>query len=230
MEKISIITPTYNEKENLPILVKKLFADMRKYDVELIVVDDNSLDGTGKLADEFAKKNKKIKVVHRPRKMGLGSAFVDGTKVADGDVFLLMDADLSHDSKDFPKLLNKISEGYDIVVGSKYVSGGKTQDKPFRIFVSKMFCLFTSTFLWINIKDNMSGLFAIRREVLEKIKLNPIGFKVMIEIAFKAKKLGYKIIEVPITFHKRKHGKEKGGIKEAVRFLRLAFELRFGLR
>jgi len=230
MEKISVITPTYNERENLPILVDKLFADLKDYDFELIIVDDNSPDGTGDLADKLSRTNKRIKVVHRPRKMGLGSAFVDGTKVADGKIVLLMDSDLSHDSKDFPKLLNKIDQGYDMVIGSKYVSGGKTQDKSSRLAASRIFCLTASFILWLNIRDSASGLFTIRMEVLNKIKLNPIGFKIMIETAFKAKKAGCKIAEVPITFHKRIHGKQKGGFREAFRFLRLIFELRFGLR
>lgn len=230
MEKISIITPTYNEKENLQILVDKLFADMKDYDIELIIVDDNSPDGTGKIADEISKTNDNVKVIHRPRKMGLGSAFVDGVKAASGNIFLLMDSDLSHDSKDFPKLLEKLSEGYDMVIGSKYVLGGKTQDKPSRLAASRIFCLLTSFVLWMNIRDSASGLFAIRREAMNKIKLKPIGFKVMIETAFKAKKSGAKITEVPITFHKRKFGRQKGGFKEAFRFMRLVFELRLGLR
>jgi len=230
MEKISIITPTYNERENIQKLADKLFIDLRRYDIELIIVDDNSPDGTGELADELSKRNKKIKVIHRLGKNGLGSAFVDGTKVAKGDVFLLMDSDLSHDSKDLPKLLEKIKQGYDMVIGSKYVSGGKTEDKPTRMVASKAFCLLASLVLWLNIKDSASGLFAIRKEVFRKIKLNPLGFKIMIEIAFKAKKFSCKITEVPISFHKRKFGKQKGGFTEAFRFLRLIFELRLGLR
>jgi dolichol-phosphate mannosyltransferase len=162
--------------------------------------------------------------------MGLGSAFIDGTKIASGDIFVLMDSDLSHDSKDLPKLLNKISQGWDMIIGSKYVSGGRTQDRPLRIFASKIFCFLSSFILLVDIKDSASGLFAIKKNVLNKIKLRPIGFKVMIETAFKAKKLGSKIIEVPITFHKRKYGKQKSGLKEAFTFLRLVFELRFGLR
>jgi dolichol-phosphate mannosyltransferase len=230
MEKISIIAPTYNERENLPILVDRLFVDLKDYDIELIIVDDNSPDGTGKVADELSQKDGRISVVHRPRKMGLGSAFVDGTKVAKGEIFLLMDSDLSHDSKDFPKMLDKIEQGYDMVIGSKYVPGGRTEDRLSRIAASRFFCLITSFVLWLNIKDSASGLFVIRKEMFKKVKLNPIGFKVMIETAFKAKKFGCKITEVPVTFHKRKHGKQKGGFREAFRFIRLIFELRLGLR
>lgn len=230
MENISIIVPTYNEKENLSILVGKIFTHLKIYKIEVVIVDDNSPDGTGKLADKLSSKNRKIKVVHRPKKMGLGSAFVDGTKVASGDIFVLMDSDLSHDPNDIRKLLNKINEGYDMVIGSKYVPGGKTHDKSSRILASKFFCLLASSILWINIRDSASGFFAVKRKVFKKIKLKPIGFKIMIEMAFKAKKFGFKISEVPISFHKRIHGKQKGGFKEAFRFLRLIFELRFGLR
>ncbi len=145
-----------------------------------------------------------------------------------------MDGDFSHDPKDLQKLINKINE-HDIVIGSRFVSGGKNEDKLHRKFTSFLFRKITSFILGLEIKDSMSGFVVVKKYIYDNLSLNPIGYKINMEIMFKAKKKNYKICEVPINFHKRKAGKTKvgvsfSGLKEGFRILSYMFELKLGLR
>jgi dolichol-phosphate mannosyltransferase len=185
---------------------------------EIIVVDKS--DVTPKI--------KRARVV-RQKSDGLGKAFLEGLELAKGNVVVLMDGDGSHRPEDLPKLIEK-TKSYDIVIGSKYVKGGKTKDKLYRILISRIFCLFASLVLGLKIKDNMSGFAAVRREVYEKVKLNPIGFKINTELLYKAKKFGFKATEVPIIFEERKFGKSKRTLKEGLKTLKYILELRFRWR
>jgi len=148
-------------------------------------------------------------------------------KFAKGDVIVLMDGDGSHRPEDLPRLIEK-TKAYDVVVGSKYVKGGKTKDKLYRILISRIYCFLTSLILGLKIKDNMSGFVAVRREVYEKIKLDPIGFKINTELFYKAKKFGFKTVEVPIIFEKRKFGKSKATLEEGLKILKFILKLRLG--
>lgn len=210
--KVSVIIPTKDEP-----LVEKLVNEIRKkISCEIIIVDKS----------REKKKIKKAKVIFQ-KSNGLGNAILEGLKHAKGKIIVVMDADFSHNPRYIPKLVEEIKRGYDLAIASRYVDGGKNKDRILRRIVSKIFCLLASFTLFLRQKDNMSGFFAIRKEVFKKFKLNPIGFKILLEILFKGKNL--KVIEVPIHFYPRKAGKEKGGIKEGFKLLRYILKLRFKL-
>jgi len=215
--KVSIIIPTKNEPY-IQELVDKIHEKISSLSHEIIVVDKS----------DVILKLKGAKVL-RQKSDGLGRAFLEGLELAKGNIIVLMDGDGSHRPEDLPKLIEK-TKSYDIVIGSKYVKGGRTKDKLYRILISRIYCLFVSLILGLKIKDNMSGFSAVRREVYEKVRLNPIGFKINTELLFKAKKFGFRTTEVPIIFEERKFGKSKGTIKEGLRTLKYVLELRFGWR
>ncbi|MEM5794336.1 MAG: glycosyltransferase [Candidatus Aenigmatarchaeota archaeon] len=217
LKKVSIIIPT-KEEPYIQELVNRIYKTLSGFDFEIIIVDKSKV--TPKL--------KGARVI-KQKSNGLGNAILEGLKLAKGEIIVTMDGDGSHRPEDLPKLIEKAKE-YDIVIGSKYVKGGKTEDKLYRIFISRVYCLFASLILGLKIKDNMSGFAAIRREVFEKIKLNPRGFKINTEILYKAKKFGFKTTEVPIIFEQRKLGKSKGTFREGFRTLRFILELKLGLR
>lgn len=211
---LSIIIPTKNEPyiQSLINQINKILKEKH----EIIIVDKSSV----------IPKLKGAKVL-RQKSDGLGSAVLEGLKESKGDVIITVDGDGSHRPEDIPKIVEKTKE-FDIVIGSKYVKGGRTEDKFYRILISKAFCLFASIVLGLNIKDNMSGFSAIRREVYDKITLRPKGFKINTEILYKAKKFGFKATEVPIVFIKRKEGRSKGNLKEGFRTIRFILDLRSG--
>jgi len=150
------------------------------------------------------------------------------------DAIVTMDGDFSHEPRDLLKLIEKVGR-YDIVIGSRFVSGGINEDEIHRKIISFLFRKFASFILGLSIEDSMSGFIAVKRHVYENLYFNPIGYKINTEIMFKSKKKNYKICEVPIIFHKRKAGKTKAGIsslglKEGLNIIRYVFELRLGLR
>ena len=211
---ISILIPIKNEP-SIQDLVNKINKILKEKH-EIIIIDKSSV----------TPKVKNAKVIKQISN-GLGSAVLEGLKEAKGDIIITMDGDGSHRPEDLTKLIEKTKE-FDIVIGSKYIKGGKTEDKKFRILISKIYCWFAAFVLGLNIKDNMSGLAAIRREVYNKIKLRPKGFKINTEILYKAKKFNFKATEVPIIFLKRKSGKSKGSVREGLRTIKFILELRFG--
>jgi dolichol-phosphate mannosyltransferase len=157
----------------------------------------------------------------------LKKAKKEGIGKSRGDVVVTMDGDFSHNPNDLVKLLDAAKD-YDIVIGSRFVEGGQTTDNKHRKIVSKVFRSFASFALNLRVKDNMSGFAAIRREVYDNVTLNPIGYKINLEIMYKGKKRGFRIKEVPIAFRKRKAGKSNAGLKEALRIMKLIFRLKFG--
>lgn len=217
LKKVSIIIPT-KEEPYIQELVNRIYKTLSGFDFEIIIVDKSKV----------TPKVKRAKVI-KQKSNGLGNAVLEGLKLAKGEIIVTMDGDGSHRPEDLPKLIEKAKE-YDIVIGSKYVKGGKTEDKLYRIFISRVYCLLASLILGLKVKDNMSGFAAIRREVYEKIKLNPRGFKINTEILYKAKKFGFRATEVPIIFEQRKLGKSKGTFREGIRTLRFILELKLGLR
>jgi dolichol-phosphate mannosyltransferase len=220
--KISVLIPTKNEPL-INELVQKVHEVIKKFDHEIIVID----------------KSDTLPNIHNTKLIiqksdGLGKAILEGLKYAKGNVIVTMDGDFSHDPNDLPKLLKKTDE-YDIVIGSRFVPGGKMEYGFDRKIVSLFFRKITSLILNLNIEDSMSGFCAIKKNVYDNLNLNPLGYKINMEIMFKAKKKNYKITEIPINFHDRKAGKSKAGfslsgIKEAFRILIYTFELKFGLR
>ena len=223
--KISVIVPTYNEKDNIAHLTEQIFgvAEQKGLDLELLIVDDNSPDGTGKIAEGLAKRYP-IKVIHRNGKQGLGSAVLAGFREAEGEVLGVMDADLSHPPEFIPALLGPLIEGRaDMTVGSRYVGGGKIVGMPkWRVAISRGACLLAS--LLTPVRDPVSGFFFLKKEVIDGTELQTTGFKICLEILVKGK--GQKIEEVPYTFVNRLEGKSKLSLGEIKKYLVQILDLR----
>lgn len=224
--EVSIVVPTYNERSNLKILVDKVHQCLSNY--ELIIVDDNSPDATGKLAIELAQ-TYPIRVLQRESKMGLASAIADGFKLASGNVIGVMDADLQHPPEKLPELLNKIHEGADIAIGSRYVRGGCIKDWSFKRKVVSKVATFLAKILFSEVRDitdPVSGFFVLKREVLKDIDISPIGYKILLEILVKGKYKG--IVEVPYIFKGRISDESKMNFQEYINYLRHLYMLGFG--
>jgi dolichol-phosphate mannosyltransferase len=213
--KISVLIPTKNEPL-INELVDELHRVLNNLEHEVIIIDKSDIRPDIKDAKLITQESD-----------GLGKAVLEGLKYSTGDVIVTMDGDFSHDPKDLPKLIDKIGE-YDIVIGSRFVRGGITEDKSYRKFISSFFRWLTFFILKTDIQDSMSGFAVIKRKVYNSLQLNPIGFKINLEILYKGKKFGFKTIEVPILFHKRKVGGSKAKIKEAFRTVMFIFKLKLG--
>jgi len=232
MASIFVVTPTYNERNNLEILSKKIF-DLKIPELKLIVVDDNSPDGTGKFAEELAKIYP-VKVIHREKKMGLGTAYAQAFKeiiVQDRPNYIIqMDTDLSHDPAIIPQMLKKIVD-CDLVLGSRYVPGGKIENwNFFRRMISRWGNIYARFILGLPYKDLTGGFKCFRREVLENIdldSLSSVGYNFQIETTYAAHKKGYKICEIPITFTERRGGVSKFNIGIIFESFWKVFLLRF---
>ena len=221
--KSLIIVPTYNELENIRRLLPELMA--LGPDIRVLVVDDNSPDGTGKLADKMAAENERITVLHRPKKLGLGSAYVAGFMYAiqqDVDCVFEMDADFSHDPAMIPKFIEEIAS-CDVVIGSRYISGINVVNWPMsRLLLSYFANIYTRVITGMTIRDTTSGFKCFRREVLEHIDLDSVrsdGYAFQIEMNFRCWRKGYRMREIPIIFVDRRSGTSKlsqGVINEAV--------------
>jgi dolichol-phosphate mannosyltransferase len=211
-----IVIPTYNERENLPPLIDKLFS-LPIADLELLIVDDNSPDGTGQMADEYAvQKPGKVHVLHRSGKLGLGTAYVTGFKQAielGADRIVQMDADFSHPPEKLVEML-EASRKSDLVLGSRYVPGGSLdRDWPwYRKALSGFGNFYARTLLGVKIRDITGGYRMWNRNALQQIPLERIrsnGYMFQVEMAYLASKLGFSVIEIPIYFAERKFGKSK---------------------
>jgi len=217
--KLSLVIPTYNERENILQLLKKIQEEFKKNNIqgEIIVVDDNSPDGTGKILDEAKIKIKNLKIIHRKGKFGLSSAVLDGWKIAEGEILGAMDADLSHPPEKIKELFWAIENGKaDFAIGSRYVPGGEIKGWGIkRKLMSKTATLLAR--VYTKVKDPMTGFFMIKRTCIKDKKINPKGFKILLELIIKA---NYKIIkEIPIIFTNRIEGKSKAGTKEIFCYL-----------
>lgn len=213
---IIIVLPTYNEAENLPILFNAIFSQNIP-DLRLLVVDDNSPDGTGKVAEELSKKYpEKVLIRHRREKTGLGSAYLFGFAEAikeGADVIGQMDSDLSHPPEKLPELIKKL-ESCDIAVGSRYIPGGSVDvDWPiWRKMMSAWGNFYARTILSVPLKDTTAGFRLWKKEVLQNMPLNRIrsnGYIFLVELTHVANQLGFTFGEVPIYFAERKNGVSK---------------------
>jgi len=216
--KLSLTIPTYNERENIEVLIERVQREFEKNNIdgEIIVVDDNSPDGTGKILEKMKSRYKNLKVIHRPGKLGLSSAILDGWRVAEGDVLGVMDADLSHPPEKIKDLFGAIKNGADIAIGSRYIKGGRIENwKLTRKIVSKGATLLAR--LYTSVKDPMSGFFMIKKEVINGVDLKPKGFKILLEILVKGKYQS--VAEIPMAFVDRAGGKSKLGTKEILYYL-----------
>jgi len=219
---ISIIIPTKNEP-GINILVKDIHKKLKQKHEIIIVNEGNIIPAV-----------KKAKVI-KQNSHGLGNAIKEGLPHAKGNVIVIMDGDGQHRPEDIPKLLAALNNS-DIAVGSKFILGGKTLDFTHRKLVSFVTRKYASFILNLPLEDSMSGFAAIKRDVFKKIKLNPLGYKIVLEIVYKARKKGFRVSEVPIIFLRRKYGETKmrvfslSGISELLRIVRLVVELKLGLR
>ena len=230
--KTLIIIPTYNELENLRPLLQEIFSYAPETDV--LIVDDNSPDGTGKLADEIHNENPQVHVLHRAGKLGLGTAYIAGFKyaVAHGyDAAFEMDADFSHDPRYLPDFLKAI-EHADLVIGSRYIPGGGTPNWSFlRRFISGGGNIFARFMLGIPVQDCTAGFRCYRRQVLESIDLDTIqsqGYAFQVEMAYRVMRQGFKIVETPIVFMDRRIGKSKMSRKIVIEAFIYVLRARFG--
>lgn len=212
--RVLVITPTYNERENLETFIRLLFASAPE--VSVLVVDDASPDGTGQIADDLAAKDPRIHVLHRAGKMGLGTAYLQGFRWAlehDFDVVFEMDTDLSHDPKYVPDFLRAIDAGADVVIGSRNIPGGGVEGWGVgRHVLSKGGSIYSRTILGIGVRDLTSGFKAFTRRALEAIDLDAVrsnGYSFQIELTYRALNRGMKVTEVPITFVDRRAGRSK---------------------
>lgn len=229
--RVSLVTPTYNEKENLPLLAEEVFqsvADYPEIDLELIVVDDNSPDGTGDIADSLVGKYP-IKVVHRAGKLGLGSAVMEGFAASDRDVLGVIDADLSHDPVLIPKLIMGLGDN-DLMIGSRYNPESRVEKWPwYRKLISQTGVAFASALTGVD--DPLSGYFFLHRRVLGSMSLTSSGYKILFEILVKGSYESYR--EVPYVFRNREFSTSKLNLSEYVLFVKqiLVFTLlKIGLR
>ena len=225
--RLSVIIPTYNEKTNIEILIPQIESLLQKKfknDFEIIVVDDNSLDGT---ADSVIKLNKKYgnaRVIVRNCKKGVGNALKEGYNNAKGDLILSTDADLSFDARDMPRLIQKIETGYDFVVGSRHIYINYYQKPNFQTkikgFVSKYGNIMVRVISGVDIRDFSANFRVIKRSVWSKLKISDNTNSMLLEIILKTKYKGYKIAEIPVIFKERKYGKSKLNLaKEVPKFL-----------
>jgi dolichol-phosphate mannosyltransferase len=218
--EISVIIPTYKEARNIEKIVREIIEIVP--DVEIVIVDDDSPDGTGKIAEDLKLKYKNIKVLHR-KERGLASAVVAGFRVTDGEIIGVMDADLSHPPTMITKLIEPLKNNTaDVVVGSRYVKGGKIVGWNFIRKITSRGAILLARPL-TPLKDPVSGFFFLKKKVINHLDLNPSGYKIGLEIIVKGKYTS--VVEIPYTFTNRKVGKSKLSLKEYLNFLEHLFKL-----
>jgi dolichol-phosphate mannosyltransferase len=212
-----VVLPTYNERDNLEPLVRAARSELSEAapDHTVLVVDDSSPDGTGKLADRLAAEDPQVQVLHRARKEGLGQAYLAGFEVAlhaGAALIVEMDADFSHDPAYLPQMLEAAADA-DLVLGSRYVDGGGIRNwGRVRRFVSRGGCWYARTVLGVPVQDLTGGFKCFRREVLEALDLGRIrsqGYAFQVELTYRALQLGFRVREIPIVFADRRVGQSK---------------------
>ena len=210
-----LILPTYNEAENIGPIVRAARSHLRPDD-RILVVDDNSPDGTGALADTLAGELPGVEVLHRPGKQGLGRAYLAGFAhaLANGaDLVIEMDADFSHDPADLPRLIERAEDDGELVLGSRYVAGGSVTDWGLlRKLVSRGGSWYARVVLRVPVRDLTGGFKCFRRSVLEALDLEHVhadGYGFQIELTYRAIKAGFRVVEIPIVFRDRRVGESK---------------------
>jgi dolichol-phosphate mannosyltransferase len=229
--KALVIIPTYNESENVRALIPEVLKQDESF--EVLIVDDNSPDGTAKIVEEIVKTNSRVHLLQREKKMGLGSAYIAGFKFAiqhKYDYIFEMDADFSHNPANLPKFLEAIKEN-DLVIGSRYITGVNVVNWPARrLLLSLMASKYVRIITRMPIKDPTAGFKCFRREVLEAIDLDRIlsdGYSFQIEVDYKVWRKGFRIKEIPIIFIERRTGKSKMSKKIVREAVIIVWKLRF---
>lgn len=218
--KVSIIIPMHNEEGNAPLILEKLIGETRKwqYACEIIAVDDNSVDKTSQILEEYTNRyNYIFLATKRDDRKGMGAALIEGMKAAKGDVITWVMGDLSDDLTKIPEMVKKIADGYDIVFASRYMKDGSSGDLDrFKAFLSSRFTVFAKIIFGIRIHDITNAFRVFKRELAEKIKLESTDFAISPELAIKAHILGYRLTEVPCSYKTRTAGKTKFKIVKMV--------------
>lgn len=229
--KSLVIIPTYNEMDNIPKLIPEILSQDES--IEILIVDDNSPDGTSEYVENVASENPKVHIIKREKKMGLGTAYIVGFKYAllnNYDYIFEMDADFSHDPKEIRNFLSAIKE-YDLVLGSRYVHGVRVLNWPMRRLLLSFFAsVYTRLITGMPVRDATGGFKCFRKKVLENINLDKVksnGYSFQIEMTFKAYAKGFKIKEIPIVFVDRVKGKSKMSKKIVLEAVTMVWKLRF---
>jgi dolichol-phosphate mannosyltransferase len=234
-DRFLLCLPTYDERENLESMIAALGSVRERTPIsgDVLVIDDNSPDGTGAIADELAHDRPWLHVLHRPVKQGLGRAYLAGFRWAlehDYAYVLEMDCDFSHDPESVPSLLDAAIGGADLVLGSRYVAGGGVRDWGLsRRVISAGGCLYARTILGVQVRDLTGGFKCFRRAVLERIPLDAVdaqGYMFQIEMTYRALRDGFRVVEVPITFADRRLGGSKMSRRIVLEAVRRVPELR----
>jgi dolichol-phosphate mannosyltransferase len=233
-----LILPTYNEAENIEAIVLAAGEALGRAPCEgfrVLIVDDNSPDGTGELADALAERHTWVLVLHRERKEGIGPAYLAGFRYAlgAGAAYVLeMDSDFSHDPADLPRLLEGIRDGADLALGSRYVPGGGVSDWGLlRRLVSQGGSTYARLVLSLRVRDLTGGFKCFRREVLEAIHFDSVrsqGYAFQVELTYRAVRTGFHVVEVPIVFRNRRHGQSKMSWRIAAEAMWLVPQMRHG--
>jgi len=212
---VSVVLSTYNERENLAKLVPIIENVFEKNGIvgEIVVVDDSSPDGTSEVAIELGRKFGNVRLLSRPGKLGPGSAHADGYKFASGDVIVGMDTDFSHSPYDIPRFVAKVREGFDVVVGCRYIRGGQYEVKSFQTLkksvASRLGNILIGLLSGVPMHDFTTALRGIRRDVVHKVQTSSKGNSFFMEFIVKSYREGYRMTELPIVFRDRVAGKSK---------------------
>lgn len=229
--KLGLVIPTINEAGNIPILLERLSAAVARVpvDCEFLIVDDGSADGTAEVGRACARQDARVRVFVRNGERGLAGAVIHGWAQTDANLFGVIDADLQHPPELLPELLARVLEGSDIAIASRYLAGNGDsvgEWNKFRVLVSKCSTLLATAPLrtrGLKVKDPLSGYFVVRRECVDKLKLQPEGFKILLEILVKGRI--QKATEVPFQFATRQSGKSKADLKVALQYFTLLGKL-----
>jgi len=230
-KKVSIVIPTYNERKNIRKLLEQIRAVMEKtrMQYEIVVVDDNSPDGTGEVVKEIAKRTH-ARFISRKAKLGIGTAYKKGIESSRGQIVITMDADLSHDPMRIPIMLEEIEKGNDIVVGSRYIMGGGIERwSIYRRIVSRTASMFAKFLLGLKTNDLTTGYRAYTKNALRLIEFQELtsdGYSILMEAVFRAERAKLKITEIPITFYSRKGGSSKLSFKEQLKYILTVLRLK----
>jgi dolichol-phosphate mannosyltransferase len=227
IQKFGLVIPTLNEAGNIPVLLDRITAALEPLQVqhELIIVDDDSSDGTATVAKEYAAHDSRVKVFVRKGQKGLAGAVIHGWEHTDAELLGVIDADLQHPPEVLPDLIAAIRKGADVAIASRYVNGiGVGEWNKFRLFVSRCSTLATAPLQRnVKVKDPLSGFFAVRRRCIDCLKLQPEGFKILLEILVKGRI--NRAAEVPFQFGSRHSGESKASVRVALQYFSLLGKL-----